>query len=132
MSDIELASVNGTIGALRDAVIPISDHGFLYGDSVYETVRTYGGRPWLLPQHLDRLARSAEAIRLKVPPGIAEEIARLIAAAPSGPEFALRIMATRGVGPLGYDPSLCPVPGLVLLLRELPPPPASHLTGVPA
>ena len=133
MSQIELASVNGVIGPLAQAVIPVSDHGFLYGDSVYETIRTYGIRPFLLEAHLDRLGRSAQAIHLRLPWG-AEHMTRSISriveearaeAARTGrspiPEFALRVVTTRGVGPLGYDPALCPSPGLVLILRELPP-----------
>lgn len=147
MSSLELASVNGVVGPLRDAVVPVSDHGFLYGDSVYETIRTYGARPFLLGPHLERLRRSADAIHLTLTWGmerVAREISRIIEAGRasgagpargdggSPPEYALRVLVTRGVGPLGYDPSLCPEPGLVLLLRDLPPPaPGVMESGVP-
>ncbi|HKY33231.1 MAG TPA: aminotransferase class IV [Candidatus Polarisedimenticolia bacterium] len=129
MSDIELANVNGTISAVGEACIPVNDHGFLYGDSVYETVRTYGGRPFLVERHLERLSRSAAAIRLPLPWSfghVRSEMDRTLARAPGAGERALRIMATRGPGPLGYDPALCPSPTLVILLRTLRPPAADQ------
>ena len=127
MSSNDYANVNGFITPLDRAVVPVSDHGFLYGDSVYETVRTYGRRPFLLRQHLQRLARSAEAIRLRLPwePGhLTRQIDLTIDAATGGRtdhEFAIRIMATRGPGPLGYDPDLCPTPTLAIIVRPLHP-----------
>ena len=126
MSGIELANINGTIAPTDRAVIPVGDHGFLYGDSVYETVRTYGRRPFMMASHLDRLARSGAAIRLAVPwsrEHMVQEAERTIQAAGgvADTEFALRIMATRGVGPMGYDLALCRNPNLVILLRVLEP-----------
>lgn len=140
MSSGDYANINGLITPLDHAVVPVSDHGFLYGDSVYETVRTYGLRPFLLKQHFERLSRSAEAIRLKLP-WDAEHMSRQIhrtidaaAVARSAPrEFVIRIMATRGPGPLGYDPDLCPTPTLAILVRELQPlPPRELEEGVSA
>lgn len=122
MSDIEIANINGRITPLDGAFIPVNDHGFLYGDSVYETVRTYGRRPFLLPRHMERLWRSAAAIRLRLPwdrEEIEREIHRTLDASDKPGEFALRIMTTRGPGPLGYDPDLCPHPTLAILLRSL-------------
>jgi branched-chain amino acid aminotransferase len=123
MSDIEIANINGRITPLDGAFVPVNDHGFLYGDSVYETVRTYGRRPFLLAPHLDRLRRSADAIRLRLPwrrEEITREMRRTLAASDKSCEFALRVMATRGPGPMGYDTALCPQPTLVILLRSLP------------
>jgi branched-chain amino acid aminotransferase len=130
MNDIELANINGTIAPLERATVPVNDHGFLYGDSVYETVRTYRRRPFVLERHLERLERSAAGIRLPLPWSrrqLAGEIERTLAAAGTGGEgeFVIRIIATRGPGPLGYDPDLCPHPTMVILLRPLKPPSVS-------
>ena len=126
MSGIELANINGTIAPTERAVIPVGDHGFLYGDSVYETVRTYGRRPFMMASHMDRLARSGAAINLAVPwshEHLVREAERTIQAAggEGDTEFALRIMATRGVGPMGYDLDQCRSPNLVILLRVMEP-----------
>lgn len=127
MSDIELANVNGRIAPADQAFVPVNDHGFLYGDSVYETVRTYAGRPFLLASHLDRLRRSAKAIRLRLPwddAHITTETIRILEQARlqnSSAEFAARIITTRGAGPMGYDLELCPHPNLVILTRRLRP-----------
>jgi len=127
----ETANINGEISPISDARIPVHDHGFLYGDGVYETIRTYDKRPFCLGEHLGRLERSAAAIRLRLkwePPRIAAEIGRTLeaarrasgdtAAAP-GAEYAIRVMATRGEGALGYDPDLCPEPSLMILVTRL-------------
>jgi branched-chain amino acid aminotransferase len=120
----ELINVNGAVTPADRATVPVLDHGFLYGDSVYETIRTYRGAPFLLDRHLDRLASSCRMIRL-TPPPIAEierETRRTTAEARNGESY-IRIMVTRGVGPIGYEHGLCPKPGLfiiVLPLREIP------------
>lgn len=123
----ELANVNGAVTPIDRACIPAIDHGFLYGDGVYETIRTYERRPFSLSGHLERLERSAAAIRL-VLPWSREEVGSAVAgtlasARASEPlfdgEFAIRIMVTRGTGPLGYDPELCPRPSLVVLVTRL-------------
>ena len=139
MNDDEIANVNGTIARIDRATVPVTDHGFLYGDSVYETVRTYGRRPFLMERHLERLERSASAIHLRLPWSrrrLAGEIDRTLEAARGagpGGEFAIRVMTTRGPGPFGYDPDLCPLPTLVILVRPLNPVSAEdHEIGIPA
>jgi len=124
MTSSDVANINGRITPLEAAVIPVNDHGFLYGDSVYETVRTYRRRPFLLDRHLDRLDRSAAAIRIPLPwthDALAREIQRTLEAAPGDDDLAIRLMITRGPGPMGYDPALCPRPTLVIMTRVLPP-----------
>ena len=64
--------VNGTIKPAHEAVVPVYDHGFLYGEGVYETLRTYNKVPFLYDRHLHRLRASAERIRLPVPFGDAD------------------------------------------------------------
>jgi len=132
----EVANVNGRIGAVDSASVSVSDHGFLYGESVYETIRTYERRPFLLPAHLARLQRSAASIHLPLPWPLDELQSRILAtlrASTHDGEFAVRVVATRGDGPFGYDPALCPRPNLVILARRLKEPAAGTLeNGVSA
>ncbi|MDE3242039.1 MAG: aminotransferase class IV [Nitrospirota bacterium] len=118
----------------KEAMVSVFDHGFLYGDGVYETLRTYGGRFFMLPQHLARLQRSARLIGLSVPvpeqdwPSLLRE-----AVDRNGlTEAHLRITLSRGEGELGLDPALCPHPTLVVMARPIAQYPA-HLfqEGVP-
>ena len=77
--------VNGTIASANDAVVPVYDHGFLYGEGVYETLRTYNRVPFLLDRHTRRLRASAEHLRLDVPfddETLARKIARPVPRAP--------------------------------------------------
>ena len=60
-------NINGLISTPEEAKLPVMDHGFLFGDSVYETIRTYGGKPFLFSRHFARLERSAAAVQLQLP-----------------------------------------------------------------
>ncbi len=118
----------------KEAVVSVFDHGFLYGDGVYETLRAYGGRIFMLAQHLARLQRSAHLIGLELPipekdwpPLLTEAIQR------NGLDEAyLRITVSRGEGDIGLDPALCRRPTVVILALPFEPYPA-HLfqEGVP-
>ncbi len=115
-------NVNGRLTDDRQATISVFDHGFLYGAGVYETLRTYGGRPFLLDRHLRRLRASAAAIGLAVPLDDAAFEARIGATmaaveADDPPERYIRLLLTRGVGDLSYDPATCPEPSLVIIVR---------------
>jgi branched-chain amino acid aminotransferase len=133
-----IVNVNGRISSDRDAVVPVFDHGFLYGEGVYETVRTYGGRPFLLDRHLRRLRASAGMIHLPVPltdEQFAQRISQTVGAADgalsSVSEWYVRILLTRGVGELTYDPSACPSPSLVIIAKpQVDPPQAVFEKGV--
>src|SRR5881394_1127491 len=109
-------NVNGTISDERQAVVSVFDHGFLYGEGVYEVLRTYNGRPFLLDRHLKRLRNSAAMLALDVPLGDAQFAARIAetieadAVKPGSDPFYIRILLTRGVGELSYDPASCPTP----------------------
>jgi branched-chain amino acid aminotransferase len=121
--------VNGTIAPAGQAVVPVYDHGFLYGEGVYETLRTYNGVPFLYEPHLRRLRASAERLHLDVPFGdrdLAGWIADTTAAAglPAGSEAYIRILLTRGVGELNYDPKSTPTPSLVIIVKPLDETPA--------
>ncbi len=110
-------------GGVRDASqarVPVFDRGFLYGDSVYEVLRTFGGRPFALDEHLDRLERSAERIGLVLPErSQIEKATRASIVATREPECYLRIMVTRGAGPIGLDPALADAPRLVVMALPL-------------
>ncbi len=123
--------MNGRITDAADAVIPVFDHGFLYGEGVYETLRTYGGKPFLFDAHMKRLRRSAGMISLEVPGTDAEmreNIRATVAAEPGIVEAYIRILITRGVGELTYNLAATPVPSTVIIVKPFPEPPAAHFT----
>jgi branched-subunit amino acid aminotransferase/4-amino-4-deoxychorismate lyase len=106
--------VNGRIGDQSTASIPVFDHGFLYGEGVYETLRTYHGVPFLFDRHARRMRQSAGLIALPVPfedAALLADIRRTMAAHPGGlAEAYIRVLLTRGVGELNYNPASCPAP----------------------
>jgi branched-chain amino acid aminotransferase len=120
------AYVNGTITAADKAAIPVYDHGFLYGEGVYETVRTYNRVPFLLAAHNRRLRASAASLLLDVPftdEALAGWIDDTVAAAGELREAYIRILLTRGVGELTYDLSATPTPSLVIIVKPVDEPP---------
>jgi branched-chain amino acid aminotransferase len=123
--------VNGRITAGSDAVVSVFDHGFLYGDGVYETLRTYQHEPFLFDRHLRRLHRSASLVSLALPGSDADLLASVratLAADPAPDERYIRILVTRGVGDLSYSLEACPVPTLVIIAKPLVIPPARTFT----
>jgi branched-chain amino acid aminotransferase len=124
--------VNGTITSADAAVIPVYDHGFLYGEGAYETLRTYNRIPFLYDRHLRRLRASADHIQLRVPfddrtlsRHIAETMAAAFGAANDRQaEAYIRVLLTRGVGELTYDVNATPNPSLVIIAKPLEEPPA--------
>jgi branched-chain amino acid aminotransferase len=106
------------------AAVPVFDRGFLFGDSVYETLGTSNGRLVFLDDHLHRLARSAERLYLKLPPR--DEIERAVQetlAAAENPESRMRIVVTRGDGGVDLDPTASGQPRLVVIVQPLGGPP---------
>jgi branched-chain amino acid aminotransferase len=119
--------VNGRIASAADAVIPVYDHGFLYGEGVYETLRTYNRVPFLYDRHMRRLRASAERLHLEVPfddTSLAAWIGETVTAAGEMKEAYIRILLTRGVGELNYDPRSTPTPSVVIIVKPLEEPPA--------
>lgn len=93
-----LCSLDGRVGPLAEARISPLDRGFLFGDSVYETMKVLGGHPLFLPAHLARLAASLAGFEIPWPEGLAAEIAALLAA--TGPfDGSLYVQVTRGAAP---------------------------------
>lgn len=121
-------NVNGRISGERDAAISVFDHGFLYGEGVYETLRTYHGLPFLYDRHMRRLRRSAQMIVLDVPfsdDELASRIRETTAAADlGGAEAYIRVLLTRGIGDLTYDPKATPLPSVVIIVKPHADPPA--------
>ncbi|MFO7691594.1 MAG: aminotransferase class IV [Vicinamibacterales bacterium] len=130
-----VAYVNGRIVAEQDAMISVFDHGFLYGEGVYEVIRTYGGELFLVDRHFRRLRASASMVTLDV--GMSDSalegivrgtVAAYRAGAGEGAgsrEVLARLLLTRGIGEMSYDPSKSPHPSLVVIVKGLVPPPAS-------
>ena len=115
-----------------DAKVSVFDRGFLYGDSVYEVTRTFGGKPFALAEHLDRLERSAAGILMQTPPRAAIEraVADTIAASKLADAY-VRILVTRGAGEIALDPAAADTPRLIVIIRPVkPPPPEAYRDGV--
>jgi branched-chain amino acid aminotransferase len=123
-----MVNVNGRISDEREAVISVFDHGFLYGEGIYETLRTYNGRLFLYDRHTRRLRNSARLIQLMIPftdDDLARQICATIAATKlDGKEAYVRMLVTRGVGELTYDLKATPKPSWVIIAKALVEPPA--------
>jgi len=119
-------SINGQTSDGASATISVLDRGFLYGDSVYEVLRTYGTRPFALSEHLARLQRSAELIGIALPvtaAQLAHEITATLAEVDHGESY-VRVVVTRGAGPIGLDPALATNPQRIIIVTALQPLPA--------
>lgn len=120
--------IDGRICPPGEQSISVFDRGFLYGDSVFETLRTYAGTPFELEEHLRRLSRSAGLVFIPLPVSLrelAQEVLQAVSAA-GNPESYVRLMVTRGQGALGLDPALAEHPRRVLIVQPLVPPPAHY------
>jgi len=117
-------NVNGQVFDEEHAVVSVFDHGFLYGEGVYETMRTYNGQPFLFDRHMRRLRTSAAMLALPVPV-TDDELSRrcrdTTRAAGLGErdEAYIRILVTRGEGELSYDPAACPTSSIVVIVKPL-------------
>jgi branched-chain amino acid aminotransferase len=143
-----IVNLDGRLVPPAEARVSVFDRGFLYGDSVYEVVRTYGGRPFELDAHLVRLRHSGERIGLEPKwdaARTAAEIARTLDASRGGdapdPDAApwnvgeryLRVVMTRGAGEIGLDPALAVDPVAIVIAQPLAGPPArAYAQGVTA
>jgi len=143
-----VVNLEGVLVAPEQAKVSVFDRGFLYGDSVYEVIRTYGGRPFEEEAHLARLRHSADRIGLSPKwdaARTAREIARTLEAARGGdrpdPDAApwnvgeryVRVVMTRGAGAIGLDPALAVDPVALVIVQPLGGPPArAYRDGVAA
>lgn len=115
-----LVWIDGQVVPGENARVPVFDRGFLYGDSIYEVTRTAAGAPLFLPEHLDRLGRSAQGLGMGLPPGIAEAVAATLAALGEARAY-LRIVVTRGAGDLDLDPAAADEPRLLAIAKPMKP-----------
>jgi branched-chain amino acid aminotransferase len=133
-----MVNVNGRVADEAHAVISVFDHGFLFGEGIYETLRTYNGEPFLFDRHMRRLRRSAAMIDLALPltdGQIAARFDETMRAAGLGPggsgEAYIRLLVTRGIGDLTYDPAATPEPSFVVIVKpHVDLKPAVYETGV--
>ncbi len=110
-----------------EAMVSVFDHGFLYGDGIYETMRAYDGKVFMLQRHIERLNRSASLIRLTVPAPEAIRDAVYETIRDNGLRNAyVRVTVSRGRGPIGLDPALCPKPTFVVIAQEFREYPENH------
>ncbi len=114
-------SINGRLCGTEDAMLPVMDHGLLYGDGVFEGLRFYAGRVFRLGQHLKRLDESARAIGLSIPMShedLRHSIYELINDSGLSDGY-IRLIITRGEGSLGLDPDRCGIPNTIMIADEL-------------
>lgn len=119
---MSLIYLNGKLLPETDAKVSVFDHGFLYGDGIFETMRTYNGKIFQLDAHLTRLFASACAISLKIPYNKTRlsEALYLTLKANNLANTSLRLTISRGEGAAGLDPDNCPKPTVVIMPRKAP------------
>ncbi len=113
--------IDGKIYPKDEAVISVYDHGFLYGDGVFEGIRIYGGRVFKLREHLIRLYESARAIMLAMPMSI-DEMERAVldtVAHDNRTDGYIRLVVSRGKGNLGLSPASCPRPSVIIIVDDI-------------
>ncbi|MBW6470269.1 MAG: branched-chain-amino-acid transaminase [Methanosarcinaceae archaeon] len=119
MSELLIYS-NGVYVPKSQATTSLYDHGFLYGDGVFEGIRAYNGRVFKLDEHIDRLYDSAKAIALKIPMSKEEMKDAILETLRKNnlTDAYIRPIVSRGVGDLGLDPRKCPVPNIYIITQE--------------
>jgi aminodeoxychorismate lyase len=115
--------LNGQFLTEGRAVVPVGDRGFLYGDGLFETMRVFNGRPFRMAQHLERMVRGADFLKIKLPftPKELQQFAEQLIEKNNMPDSVLRVTLTRGPGERGYSPRNASAPTLVMKLHEAPP-----------
>nr|WP_321497140.1 branched-chain-amino-acid transaminase [uncultured Methanolobus sp.] len=119
MSEL-LIYYNGNFVPKSQATTSVYDHGFLYGDGVFEGIRAYNGRVFKLREHVDRLYDSARAIALNIPLSKEEMEEAILETLRKNnlTDAYIRPIVSRGVGDLGLDPRKCPVPNIFIISQE--------------
>ena len=113
--------LNGKLVSRENAKISVFDHGLLYGDGVFEGIRSYGGKVFRLDKHVRRLFDSANGIRLQVPmtqQQVADTIVGTLRANRMTDAY-IRVVVTRGEGTLGLDPNRCPRPNVFIITDKI-------------
>jgi aminodeoxychorismate lyase len=116
--------LNGQFVPEERAVVSVLDRGFLYGDGLFETMRVFNGKPFRWAEHLERLQRGAEFLKIK-PPFSSEalrDFAAELVAINKVPDALLRLTLSRGIGVRGYSPKGAESPTIVMSLHAAPTP----------
>ncbi|HOV21735.1 MAG TPA: branched-chain-amino-acid transaminase [bacterium] len=113
--------LNGKFVSEEEAKVSVFDHGLLYGDGVFEGIRSYNGKIFKLDEHLKRLYNSAKAILLEIPLEFSELKEATIQTVRTNKlkDSYIRIVVTRGVGDLGLDPNKCKIPTLFIIASKI-------------
>jgi branched-chain amino acid aminotransferase len=117
----QMIFLSGNFVKKEEAVVSVYDHGFLYGDGVFEGIRVYSGNVFRLENHLKRLYESAHSIMLTIPYTL-EEMTQIIVETIRINELRsayIRVVVSRGPGNLGLDPSSCSMPRVIVIAEEL-------------
>lgn len=112
---------NGKMVPATEARVSVFDHGFLYGDGIFEGIRAYEGRVFKLPEHLDRLYDSAKSILLQIP-YTREALSDAVCATVRENQLTdayIRLVISRGTGDLGLDPNKCPEPSVIIIADRI-------------
>ena len=117
----EWVYLNGEFVRKNEAKISVFDHGFLYGDGVFEGIRAYGGRVFRLQSHLQRLWESAKAIALKIPLSKEKLTEKVLESLRKNKlkDAYIRLVVSRGEGDLGLDPRKCPHPQIIIITDKI-------------
>jgi aminodeoxychorismate lyase len=115
--------LNGQFVSEAEAVVPVNDRGFMYGDGLFETMRVVNGRPFRFAQHLERMTRGADFLKIKpsFTPKELEKLAAQLIEQNKMPDAILRVMLTRGPGERGYKFNGDGKPTVVMTLHAAPP-----------
>lgn len=113
--------VNGDIVPEEEAKISVFDHGYLYGDGIFEGIRAYEGRVFRLNEHIDRLYKSAKTIMMEIPLSQEEMKSVILKTIRENKlqDAYIRVVISRGVGDLGLDPRKCKQPTIVVIASEI-------------
>ncbi|MBE0544382.1 MAG: aminotransferase class IV [Verrucomicrobia bacterium] len=117
------AFLNGQFVNEGQATVPVSDRGLMYGDGLFETMRVYNGKAFRMAQHLERMVRGAEFLKIPLPftPKQLQHFAEELVERNEMPDSVLRVMLTRGPGARGYTPKGEAKPTLAMTLHPAPP-----------
>lgn len=122
-AEIEYVYINGAFMPREEAKISVWDHGLLYGDGVFEAIRVYDWNIFKLKEHIDRLFESAKAIMINIPLTKDELVSKVVEIVKKNNlrYGYIRIIVTRGVGPMGVDPRNCKEPTIIIMTERREP-----------
>lgn len=117
----KLVYIDGKYYPKSEAKVSVYDHGFLYGDGVFEGIRAYNGRIFKCTEHINRLYNAAKAIDLEIPLSKQEMTTALLdtCAKNSMKDGYIRLIVSRGAGDLGLSPTKCPKPGVIIIADDI-------------